>query len=56
MNPADNSKCPACGSSMLEGGFVEIRGMEAVQSMGCTDCGASWEEVYAFSRRTTVET
>lgn len=55
MGKNDNSKCPSCGSGLIEGGFVEICGLEAVQEMACTECGASWEEVYAFSRRRNIE-
>ncbi|VGO12401.1 hypothetical protein PDESU_00953 [Pontiella desulfatans] len=50
----DNSKCPVCGSPHIEGGIVEICGMEAVQEMICTECGASWEEVYTFTRRDNI--
>ena len=50
----DNSTCPACGSPQLEGGFVEIQGMEAVQAVSCTECEAAWKEVYSFSRRDNI--
>ena len=51
----DNSACPACGSPHIEGGFVEICGMEAVQAVSCAACTASWEEVYTFSLRQSIE-
>lgn len=51
----DNGKCPCCGSGLIEGGFVEICGMEAVQGMSCTGCGASWEEAYVFQCRRNVD-
>jgi uncharacterized Zn finger protein len=52
---ADNSKCPVCGSEHLEGGFVEICGMEAVQTVSCTACGACWDEIYTFIRWENIE-
>ena len=55
MDNEDNSKCPSCGSPHLEGGFVEISGMEAVQAVSCTECGADWEEVYLFQLRRKIE-
>jgi formate dehydrogenase maturation protein FdhE len=55
MDNKDNSKCPSCGSPHLDGGFVEICGMEAVQAVSCTACDSSWEEVYTFSRRQNME-
>lgn len=50
-----NGRCPVCGSELIEGGFVEISGTEAVQAVSCTECGAAWEEAYAFSGRRNIE-
>lgn len=52
---ADNSKCPACGCEHIEGGFIEICGEEAVQSLNCTACNASWDEIYIFDRRDNIK-
>jgi len=54
-NTADKGKCPICGSEQIDGGFINIEGVEAVQEMTCTECGASWDEVYTFSRRYNIE-
>jgi hypothetical protein len=51
----DNSKCPECGSTHIEGGFVEICGMEAVQEMSFSQCAATWEEAYVFCGRRNVQ-
>jgi hypothetical protein len=52
--PQGNDKCPVCGGEQMEGGFVEIAGMEARQGVFCLDCHTEWEEVYSFSRRENI--
>ncbi len=38
--------CPFCGSSSIQGGFIEIEAGKAFQRMGCTECEAEWQDVY----------
>ena len=38
--------CPFCGSSSIQGGFIEIEKGKALQGMGCTECEAHWQDVY----------
>ena len=38
--------CPFCGSSSIQGGFIEIETGKAFQKMGCTACEAHWQDVY----------
>ncbi len=39
-------KCPGCGWSDLEGGFVEVQEGAAFQPMHCTNCGREWMDIY----------
>ena len=38
--------CPFCGSSSIQGDFIEIEAGKAFQQMGCTECEAKWQDVY----------
>jgi len=38
--------CPRCKSENIEGGQFDVEGGKALQEVGCTDCGASWTDVY----------
>ena len=38
--------CPFCGTSSIQGSFIEIETGKAFQQMGCTECGAEWQDVY----------
>ena len=43
--------CPSCGSLSIQGGFVEIEAGRAYQRMGCTECDATWQDVYELTCR-----
>ena len=45
--------CPSCGSSSIQGGFVEIEAGRAYQEMSCTECDATWRDVYELTDRIT---
>ena len=38
--------CPFCGSSSIEGGFIEIEKGKALQGMECTECEGEWQDIY----------
>ena len=38
--------CPFCGTSSIQGGFIEIEEGKALQGMECTECEAHWQDVY----------
>ena len=39
-------KCPWCNSIDIEGGPIEIDSNEALQEVGCLECGKGWIDVY----------
>ena len=39
-------KCPFCGSTSIEGGFVEIVAKGAWQRVRCDDCERAWNDIY----------
>lgn len=41
----NSSRCMFCGSSNIEGGFVDIDGRVAAQPVRC-ECGAHWQDIY----------
>lgn len=41
--------CPYCGSGNLDGGFVEIDGGGASQTVRCLDCYRSWTDLYTLT-------
>lgn len=41
-------RCPSCGSSDVEGGFVNIDGGTASQAVCCGECGAGWSDTYTL--------
>jgi len=43
------SACPACASSDIEGGAIEIDTGYAIQQMCCNECEASWADRYRLS-------
>ena len=47
--------CPVCGSIQIEGGHVEIEGIEAYQEVSCLHCQATWREVYAALQRDNIQ-
>jgi len=62
MSPADEAyvaasgcKCPACGSLAIEGGFVEVAGRSAHQSVHCQSCDSTWSDVYALKGYSDLE-
>jgi transposase-like protein len=43
-------KCPSCGAGNVEGQKgVEIDGGTAWQSVSCTDCDATWTDLYTLT-------
>ena len=38
--------CPYCGAESIQGGFVQVEAGEASQEMSCTECEATWRDVY----------
>lgn len=47
--------CPWCGRGDLEGGPVDITGDKAVQTVGCLDCNAEWQDVYQLKAYALLE-
>ena len=48
----DDTRCPVCGSTSIEGEEWEIFiPGEVEQGVSCNDCGARWTDVYAIARR-----
>ena len=45
-----DERCPVCESTMVEGGHVDINNGHAYQNITCTDCGASWKDVYKLQQ------
>jgi transposase-like protein len=41
--------CPLCGSSNIEGGFIEVDAGRATQRITCPDCGRHWTDVYCLT-------
>lgn len=41
--------CPNCGSDNISGEGIDIIGNEAQQDCVCSDCGASWIDVYTLT-------
>lgn len=52
---AECGACPSCSSGELSGGFVNIEGNRAYQTVTCTNCGTAWVEGYALVSRELVE-
>lgn len=48
-------RCPACGDERIEGDPVEIMGGSAYQDVTCTECGATWTDVYELTGYTNLE-
>jgi hypothetical protein len=47
--------CTVCRSEQVTGAEIEIEGAGAVQTCGCTDCGASWVDVYVLTGYVSLE-
>ena len=41
--------CPFCGSSDIEGQFVEVDAGRATQPMGCLKCDHQWTDQYVLA-------
>ena len=41
-------RCPNCGRKQTEGGPVDVEGATATQKITCTDCNATWYDMYAL--------
>ena len=52
VEPIDDTRCPVCGSTSIEGEEWEtfIPG-EVEQGVACNECGARWTDVYAIARQ-----
>ena len=42
------SVCPSCGSDQIEGDSFSTSKNVCWQVVTCSDCGASWEDVYSL--------
>lgn len=42
----NDTRCPFCGSSNLEGHGAEIDGSGASQDISCNSCGEEWTDLY----------
>lgn len=40
------SLCPFCGEGNIEGDQLEVDGAYAWQQVHCTDCQATWNDIY----------
>ena len=45
----DSSICLNCGSSDIEGRFVNVDCGSAWQSIECMECNSSWDDVYKLN-------
>jgi hypothetical protein len=43
------SRCPACGSTLIEGDSVEIDENRALQDVQCKLCSAEWQDIYTLT-------
>ncbi len=49
-----DTHCPNCGNDDVVGGSIEVDDGCCWQHMSCDDCGATWENVYAFSSNVSL--
>lgn len=45
----DSLRCPRCGSSDINAGFVEITDDAAIKEVLCQDCDLNWTDGYTLS-------
>lgn len=50
----DWEQCHHCSSHDIEGGFVEVEGRHAYQTVQCLTCGHEWTEVYEALQREKI--
>ena len=50
------NRCPACRSTDIEGGFVDVDGATATQRVRCHECEAEWTDTYHLSGYGDLET
>jgi hypothetical protein len=43
-------RCPVCLSDQIEAGSLEAGETQAWQTVRCTACGASWDDVFVLRR------
>lgn len=48
--------CPACRTTQITGGTIDIDGTEAFQEVSCNNCGASWNDLYRLVGFDDLET
>lgn len=48
------SRCPHCLDDIIEGDSIEIDGNQALQSVSCNNCNATWTDCYTLSNRAIV--
>lgn len=41
--------CPACKSSNVKSGQMEVDGASAYAEVECGKCGATWQDIYRLS-------
>ena len=47
--------CPVCRSGNVEGGFIEVCGSQAEQTISCNNCEARWIDVYILANYDCLE-
>ena len=45
----DSQFCPYCGSSCIDGGFVQVDGKSAYQTIVCHQCSKEWNDIYILT-------
>lgn len=51
----NGSICPACSSSQIRAGDIEVDGATAWQSVSCLHCEATWNDMYALKGYSELE-
>jgi len=54
LERAEEGVCPLCGHWDIVGGFVDIHGNEASQTVCCSVCESEWIEFYKLHDVTVV--
>lgn len=49
LQAAKEARCPACGSTSVNGGLLHAEDAQAWANVDCDTCGATWTEVYTMT-------
>lgn len=49
LERCQQNRCPACGSSEIEGQEIEVCAGTCHQDVDCLECGSEWRETYTLS-------